>query len=189
MMPLSQAPARRKLEHARRVTCDGYQRDDGLWDIEGHITDQKPEPFQGLEHKYESGDLLHDMWLRLTIDERMVVVAVEAVTDHAPHSTCPAITPAFQKLVGLSIAKGFKAAVRERLGGVQGCTHLVELLGPMGTTAMQTLARHFWAKAKEPGAPKRRPTVVNTCHVWNENSELVKRHMPDFHVPAGSDPS
>jgi Protein of unknown function (DUF2889). len=35
-MPLSE-PVDREPRHARRVTCDGYRRADGLWDIEAHL--------------------------------------------------------------------------------------------------------------------------------------------------------
>ena len=37
-MPLS-GPAPRKLIHTRKIRCTGIERDDGLWDIEGRITD------------------------------------------------------------------------------------------------------------------------------------------------------
>ena len=40
-MPLSQ-PAPRKLMHNRVIECRGYEREDGLWDIEGHLVDTKP---------------------------------------------------------------------------------------------------------------------------------------------------
>ncbi|MBT8434953.1 MAG: DUF2889 domain-containing protein, partial [Gammaproteobacteria bacterium] len=33
-MPLTK-PVKRKLAHTRVVTCQGYRREDGLWDIEG----------------------------------------------------------------------------------------------------------------------------------------------------------
>ena len=39
-MPLS-PPVGRQLLHTRRVTCQGFFREDGLWDIEGRITDEK----------------------------------------------------------------------------------------------------------------------------------------------------
>ena len=39
-MPLS-APVARQHLHTRRVTCTGYFREDGLFDIEGQITDEK----------------------------------------------------------------------------------------------------------------------------------------------------
>ncbi len=38
-MPLSPPAASREHIHTRVVECRGYRRDDGLWDIEGHITD------------------------------------------------------------------------------------------------------------------------------------------------------
>ncbi len=39
-MPLS-APAPRQLMHNRAIECRGYQREDGMWDIEGHLVDTK----------------------------------------------------------------------------------------------------------------------------------------------------
>ena len=36
-MPLSPPVGRQHL-HTRRITCQGFYRDDGLWDIEGRIT-------------------------------------------------------------------------------------------------------------------------------------------------------
>jgi hypothetical protein len=39
-MPLSPPIGRQHL-HTRRVVCQGFFRDDGLWDIEGRITDEK----------------------------------------------------------------------------------------------------------------------------------------------------
>ena len=44
-MPLSQ-PAERELTHTRVVTCRGFQRSDGLFDIEGRIVDTKPYRFR-----------------------------------------------------------------------------------------------------------------------------------------------
>ena len=39
-MPLP-SPAPRRKVHTRRVTCEGFRREDGHLDIEGHITDVK----------------------------------------------------------------------------------------------------------------------------------------------------
>ena len=40
-MPLP-PPVPRQSAHLREVRFEGYERDDGLWDIEGRITDVKP---------------------------------------------------------------------------------------------------------------------------------------------------
>ena len=39
-MPLP-APAPRKHLHTRTIKCEGYEREDGLYDIEAQIVDQK----------------------------------------------------------------------------------------------------------------------------------------------------
>ena len=42
-LPPAQA---RTLSHTRAVTYHGYRRDDGLWDIEAHLHDSKPAPYE-----------------------------------------------------------------------------------------------------------------------------------------------
>ncbi len=115
-MPLS-APAARAPIHTRKVTCEGFRRTDGMWDIEGHITDVKSYPFHTEERGHmEPGDPIHQMWMRLTVDDQLTVHAVEAVTEHSPYRACPSITPRFQALVGLRVAPGWTRAVKDRLG-------------------------------------------------------------------------
>jgi hypothetical protein len=197
-MPLS-PPAPREHLHTRTVTCTGHRREDGLWDIEGHLVDTKTYGFGNHDRgRIEAGEPIHQMWLRLTVDDALTIVAVEAVTDHGPYAMCPAITPNFQRLVGLQIKGGFTHAVRERLGGIEGCTHLVELTGPVATTAFQTVypylqrlkddARRAAADSGEPEPPprgaRRRPALLGTCHAFAPSSPVVKRIWPDWHEPA-----
>ena len=44
-MPLPIQDVERELTHTRRVRFEGYRRADGLWDIEGHLTDVKNHDF------------------------------------------------------------------------------------------------------------------------------------------------
>jgi hypothetical protein len=45
----------------------GYQREDGMWDIEGHLRDIKGYAFESeWRGKVEEGTPVHDMWIRLT---------------------------------------------------------------------------------------------------------------------------
>lgn len=195
-MPLSPPVERRHL-HTRKVTCTGYRRADGLWDIEGHITDEKTYPFHSQSRgDMAAGDFVHQMWVRLTVDDDMVVQGVEAVTDHSPFPTCPAITPNFQRLVGLRIAAGWTAAVKARLGGIEGCTHLVELLGPVATTAFQTISPVLYkereekrkaaeaAGTAEPRPAPKRPPLLNTCHAFRSDGPVVKAAWPAFYTGA-----
>ena len=202
-MPLSPPVGRQHL-HTRRVTCQGFFRDDGLWDIEGRITDEKT-----YEHPNEwrgplcPGDFVHDMSIRLTLDHKFKIVDVEAVTDSSPYSVCGEVTPDFKKLIGLTIGGGFHRAVRERLGGVHGCTHIVELLGPVATTAFQTVSSRKSrelnnahraksgalpsSRPAEHDKPPRKPYVIDTCHAWAADGEVVKRWAPAFYTGPGAE--
>ena len=42
-MPLPPAAPRKNM-HTRDIQCCGYERADGLWDIEGHLVDTKSFP-------------------------------------------------------------------------------------------------------------------------------------------------
>ena len=53
--------------HLRRVVCTGYERDDGLWDIEGRLIDTKPFPLELPEHTAAADEPIHEMTVCLTI--------------------------------------------------------------------------------------------------------------------------
>lgn len=192
-MPLS-APAQREHIHTRRVTCEGFRRADGLWDIEGHLVDTKTYPFSNNERgEIAPGVPVHEMRIRLTIDDAFEIRAVETVTDHSPFGVCREITPNFERLVGLTIGAGWRRAVQARVGGVEGCTHIVELLGPVATTAFQTIMplrereraqRKDGSASDEAGAtaaPKR-PRLLNTCHAFREDGPKTKEFWPEFYT-------
>ncbi len=208
-MPLS-APAPRVHLHTRTVTCTGYLREDGLWDIEGRIVDVKTYAFDNDGRgRVEPGTPVHDMTIRLTIDDRLEIHAVEAATDGSPFQICPDVLPNFQRLVGVRIGPGFTRTAKEKVGGTRGCTHIVEMLGQVATVAFQTTladrARALRKAQRDRGirvpppdappvptmvgdgtAPKRRPMVIDTCHAWASDGPLVKEHLPAFYVDKAS---
>jgi hypothetical protein len=181
-------PVPRDPIHARWIDCRGYRRSDGVWDIEAHLTDTKSYGFANSSRgEIAPGEPIHDMWLRLTLDRELTVIRAEAVTAAGPFAICPAITPAFSKLEGLRIAPGWRRAVQARLGGVQGCTHLVELLGPLATTAYQTI--HAWRARHEPQvAGDRAPSLLDSCHALARDSEVVRTHFPRWYTGSESEP-
>ena len=176
------APAARKLMHHRRVDCIGYRRDDGLWDIEGHLVDTKSYDLKDLDRgPTPAGQPLHEMWLRLTVDDDLNVVDVEAQTVWGPYTMCGDITPNFQALKGLAIKAGWTQKTRELLGGTKGCTHLLELLGPIATTAFQTVYSLREKRSREQGVRKR-PALIDSCHAWASDSPVIARRYPEFYT-------
>ena len=68
-MPLSTVDVDREPIHTRAIECRSFRRSDGLWDIEGHLTDVKAYPFSNeFRGEIKPGEPLHDMWIRLTVD-------------------------------------------------------------------------------------------------------------------------
>ena len=188
-MPLSQ-PVEREHLHTRNMEFHGYRRADGLWDIDARLTDVKtydfPNEFRGV---IEANEPLHDMWLRVTIDEDFIVHDIEAVTDGAPFRACPAITPNFKKMIGVKMRSGWRKAVRERLGGIEGCTHLVEALGAFATVAYQTLYPTL-AKKKRKHRPRiGKPPLIDSCHAFRSDGDVVKKSWPEFYTGADGQPS
>jgi hypothetical protein len=180
-MPLSPPAPREKL-HIRSIQIEGFRRDDGLFDIEARLDDTKTYAFANEDRgEVRPGEKLHGMLMRLTIDEDMTVVACEANTEFGPYAVCPAITPNFATLAGLRIGPGWTRKVKEVVGGVKGCTHLVELLGPMATVAFQTLVVLRRKKASSASGP---PALINTCHAYAADGPLVARRWPDYVKPA-----
>jgi hypothetical protein len=130
----------RERVHQRRIDMQGYRRGDGLFDIEAKLIDSKDHAMHTATGRvFAAGDEIHHMLLRLVVDVNLQIVAVQARTVAAPYGVCAQGPSALQSLVGLRIGPGWSRAVRERLSGAQGCTHLRELLGPLATVAFQTL--------------------------------------------------
>ena len=174
-MPLS-APAERETLHRRDITMHGYRRADGLFDIEGHLVDTKSYPFANLDRgTIAPGEALHGMWLRLTVDDDLVITACEAATDFSPYAICPMAAPNFAALAGVKIGPGFTRAVKERVGGSLGCTHLREMLAQMATVAFQTIypVRRKRELDDPEAAKAARDRMIGTCLAYAPDSPIV----------------
>ena len=121
------------------------------------------------------------MSLRLTIDEDFTVVDVEASIDDSPFAVCPAIAPNFKRMVGCVIGPGWRREIKSRVGGTNGCTHLVEMLGALATVAYQTLYP-VRAKKKKEDPSSDKPGLINSCHAFDSSGEIVKRNWPGFYT-------
>jgi hypothetical protein len=177
------SPAPRRHLHTRKISCQGYEREDGLFDIEARIIDTKTyevrEPYRGLR---QPGMHVHDMELRLTIDRAMTVRDVEVTTNDAPYDACPTVAPGYKALVGAKIGAGWRKAVAEAVGRTKGCTHITELLMPAATVAFQTIGS--WPKegevatAEKPDRSTRKPFFIDGCKAWASDGEVVKKLFP-----------
>lgn len=177
--------------HFRRVDMRGYRRSDGLYEVTGQITDRKTNEFKSPNgpRVVPAGEAVHDMGVTLVYDTDMLVHEVHAFTNSAPYDECFDAGATLQVLKGLRMASGWSSEVRKRLGGAKSCTHLMDILAPMATTAYQTLTMVRAARPESLNA-EGRPVKIDSCYAYAATRDLVKRKWPTFHIePEASDGS
>ena len=163
----------------------GFKRSDGLYEVEGRVLDRKPYDFVPLVHSgrfVPVGEPIHEMYIKLVYDDRLVVRAIESKTTAAPYAICHQGGLALQSVVGLAMLSGWTKELKKRLGGSQGCTHLMELLTPMATTAFQSLSATSRTKP-EPVDTTGRPKKIDSCFAYGAQGELVQRQWPEYFRP------
>lgn len=172
------APAApRALLHTRQVQCTGWEREDGLFDIEGRLSDVRTHDTEGSRGNAVrgAGEPIHLMSLRITLDEHFTIVAAEACSHQVPYADCGGINAAYAQLVGMQVKGGFVKAVKTLFAGEQGCTHLTELLAPMATTAFQAinpaLERRRVRRGEPMDDPKSAQRLVGSCHGLRRGGE------------------
>src|SRR5437879_6119532 len=100
---------RRRLMHTRSVECEGFLRDDGLWEVEAWLRDTKPftqcaDRFRG---ELKPGDPVHDIGLRLAIDDDMT-------TSHPGRPVEQVLQLAYAVLVKMAAASFVASGLQRR---------------------------------------------------------------------------
>ena len=185
-MPLAPSTVPRQRLHLRRISYDGWQREDGLFDIEAHLVDTKERDYPLASGVRPAGEAVHDMWVRLTIDRHCAIQAIEVAIDGVPYpGGCDVVAPGYAKLVGTNLLHGFRKNLFDAVGGHHGCTHVTELIAFLPTAAMQTFAtlrRDF-----DPHGEK--PYQLNRCHALETSTETVRRYYPKWYREAAKEHS
>ena len=167
--------------HTRNIRLDGYARPDGMLDIEARLTDVKHYDMpQWARGPLPAGEPMHHMVVTMTVDAGGTIRAFEARTLASPKEVCTVGAEHFSRLVGLSIRKGFLKAAAERIGGVEGCTNIREMLQQMATVAFQSMRETRVRRYDD--APREKPVVVDTCIAWSSKGDWVRERFPDFYT-------
>jgi len=181
LMPLSTPVSRRALRHSRVIDVQAYAREDGLWDIDAHITDIKSFDATLASGPRPAGMPLHDLHLRITVDSDLTIVEAEAASDSVPYpGFCNTIGPAYKLLIGLNLLNNFRRELKQRLGGIAGCTHLTELAQVLPTATVQAFAGDVWATRDGAGADvsQEQPFQLDKCHALRTDGGAVAQYYP-----------
>lgn len=185
---LSSPDIPRRPNHNRQISFQSFDRQDGLVDIEGRIVDAKDYSYFDRERgMLAPGDPVHDISVRVTIDAQMVVHSIEVSMDAVPFSICGGGTSGAQSLVGVSIADGWRHALRQHMGRTAGCTHLRELLLALGTVAFQTASAALDERLRAEGVSDAdrndNPFFLDGCHSWAMDGPVTARYFPQYFRP------
>lgn len=185
-MPLPPAAPERQLKHRRRIDVQVYARGNGLWEVDANLTDTRPNPVQLASGVRVAGEPIHDMLLRLVVDERFNIIEAGAQMRAMPYpGHCENFGDAYARLAGLNLLKGFRAAARQRLGGVLGCTHLTELTQVLPTAVVQAFAGEVIDTCgDEPES--QRPFQIDRCHALRSDGPAVQTYYPRWYRAAAA---
>jgi len=191
MPHMNDSGERRRLMHRRSIECTGYLRNDGLWEVEARLVDTKPftqrDHFRG---ELQPGDPVHDIGVRLAVDDALTIEA-ETTMRATPFPTCVDVEPILQRLVGERIGPGWRDLVRRKIGRLETCTHLSELLGPAVTTLYQTMSYGKTpdgrSSLEDQRGAREPPFFLGGCHSWRTDGLVVAELFPQFATPSPAD--
>lgn len=181
---MASPPAARRSLHVRRIEMEVFARDDGLWDIEAKLRDEKPYAYVDAGRGPRApGDPVHDIRIRLTFNDDRVIQEVDVQMGSMPFGTCQEVRSRFAYLVGERIGPGWRNIIR-KLPRTETCTHAQELLSPMATAVVQGMALGREPEGvyslKDAADLKEAPFFVNDCHSWRADGPAVARFYPKF---------
>ncbi|TCK44641.1 DUF2889 family protein [Paraburkholderia sp. BL8N3] len=195
-MPLS-PPVSRQLRHRRAIRLEAFERDDGLWDVEACLTDEKPRDVHLASGVRPNGLPIHELWLRITIDRKLTIVDAEASSEWAPYGgLCAESNPVYRSLIGLNLLQNFRREANRLLRGTTGCTHLTELCAVLPTAAIQAFAGEVWDT--DNGSPSGQPDQASAenppfqlgrCNALRFDGAAVGEYYPRWfgHRPREAD--
>lgn len=183
-MPLPPAAATRRLKHRRLIDVQVFARGDGLWEVDAVLVDTKTRVTQVADGQRPAGTPIHEMLLRLVVNERLDVVEAGSETRWMPYpGLCGEHGDAYAQLVGLNLLQDFHRQLRARLGGTRACTHLTELAQVLPTAVVQAFAGEVIdTRGSAEGAS--RPFQIGRCHALRSDGEAVRQFYPRWYRAA-----
>lgn len=182
----------------RDISIDAFEGGPDSFVIRGTLNDFRRLPYR----QYLSGEIkepgtIHNMTVEMEISlPELVILSAKCSMQSVPNEDCREISGCVDRIIGLSIKRGFTRTVRDLLGGNKGCLHITQLVLTMGSAAAQAL----WAFNSSRGAAERKARskdmdaamLVNSCWLWRPDGpyavKLMGKKSPVITIdgPAGS---
>lgn len=180
-MTLPTPAPERQLKHRRQIDVQVFARGSGLWEVDATISDVKTLSLAMADGERPAGTPIHDMLLRLVINEQLDILESGSETRWMPYAgQCDDHDDVYGRLVGLNLLQDFRKQMRLRVGGIKGCTHLTELAQILPTAVVQAFAGDVIdTRGRAAGAAQ--PFQIDRCHALRRSGEAVRLHYPRWY--------
>ena len=164
--------------HGRRIDITTYAYGGDAIVVEGRLTDNRfQKVYYFSNHEIRPPGVVHDLVIRMKVKgPGLVIEDIDVDMETVPRKDCRMLLEALKPVIGMKIQAGFTEAVKAKVGGPKGCTHLSALLLAMAPAAVQGA---WSALARQPVDPKIYGSTAlgfleNTCWVWRSDGDLMR---------------
>lgn len=163
--------------HTRQIEISTYEGASDSIIVEGILHDERLlDTYRPGGEIYPPGTI-HHMIIRMEVKgPNLTIEDISVEMPTIPHEACVETLDCLEPVKGMPIVSGFTVKVKDLVGGVNGCCHLLALLTAMAPAAVQGA---WSAMAREPidpdiYLPLALGRVKNTCRIWREDGPLMK---------------
>lgn len=166
---------------SRNISVNAFEKEDGKsFVLTGTLKDERLLPFRHyLTGAMRDPGVIHDMTIEIEISlPELQVISARTRMDSVPNEECLLISGCVEKIVGLSIKRGFTKKVRDLLGESRGCLHLTNLILVMASAAAQALWAFYGSRKKPEDVQYRdldEDLLVNSCWLWREEGPYAAK--------------
>jgi hypothetical protein len=112
-----------------------------------------------------------------------------ASSDTTPYELCREAERTLTPLVGARVMAGWSSKVKATLRGAAGCTHLMEMLLPMATAALQAINGLKRENNSKPYDAKTMASRMDSCYAYSRERSVVRVHWPELYRPRHPEPA
>jgi len=171
--------------HERRLEFSSYAVENDQVIVEGWLKDDRFVQRYQVDGSLSPPGKVHRICVRLLLGGwPLSILDAEAEMPFVPHDECPATQDTVKGIIGLTITHGYGDRVLERLGGVKGCAHMVQLIIAMGNAALHG----YWTQKLQhplelPETPDELPEldyVIGSCMLWRKDGPMIQKIRAAF---------
>ena len=165
--------------HERGLTFKTYPVGHDRVIVEGWLRDERLVPGFHWNGQSRPPGVVHWMCVRFLVGGwPLSILDAEAEMPGVPHELCPTTLESVKKVINVDIVSGYTDEIKMRLGGVEGCAHLMHLILAMGPAALHG----YWAQRSR--KPRPLPSsldevpglslLINSCQLWREDGPMMQ---------------